>query len=200
MPQLILASTSPYRRQCLERLGLPLQTKDPGVDETARPGEAAPELAIRLANAKADRVAEQTGPIDAIIIGADQVAELDGTLLRKPGDRATAIRQLLACQGKVVAFHTACAVIDRKSGRRWQGMDHTQVRFRTLDERRLGRYIELEKPLDCAGGFKAEGLGIVLFEAIESTDPTALLGLPLIWLSGVLRDVDFDPLDLAQDG
>lgn len=200
MPQLILASTSPYRRQFLERLGLPIQTRDPNVDESAQPGEAASKLAVRLANAKADSVAERTDAADTIIIGADQVAALDGELLRKPGDRRTALRQLMACQGKVVSFHTACTVIDQKTDRRWQGMDHTQVSFLTLDERRLDRYIELEKPFDCAGGFKAEGLGIVLFDSIESTDPTALPGLPLIWLSSVLRELGVDPLGPVDEG
>ena len=137
---------------------------------------------------------------DSIIIGADQAAALDGELLRKPGDRTTALRQLMACQGRVVSFHTACTVIDQKSGRRLHGVDYTRVSFLTLDERRLERYIELEQPLDCAGGFKAEGLGIVLFDSIESTDPTALLGLPLIWLSRALRDLAVDALDPGADG
>ena len=194
MPKLILASTSIYRRQFLARLGLPVDARDPQVDETAAPGEHAAKLAVRLANAKADSVAGRLPPTDAVVIGADQAAELEGRLLRKPGNRDTALRQLVACQGKVVSFHTACSVIDRQSGRRWQGMDHTRVSFRTLDERRLVRYIELEQPYDCAGGFKSEGLGIVLFDSIESTDPTGLLGLPLIWLSGVLREAGCDPL------
>ena len=195
MPQLILASTSRYRLQLLERLGLPIDTRDPGVDETALPGEEGSKLAARLADAKADSVVERTPATEAVIIGADQVAALEGRLLRKPGDPTTALRQLMECQGKVVSFHTACTVIDRQSGRRLQGMDHTRVSFLTLDERRLERYIELERPLDCAGGFKAEGLGIVLFDSIESRDPTALLGLPLIWLCGVLRDFGVEPLD-----
>lgn len=195
MPRLILASTSRYRHQLLARLGLPIETRDPGVDETALPGEEGSKLAARLADAKADRVAERTPATGALIIGADQVAVLEGRLLGKPGDRTTALRQLMACQGQVVSFHTACTVIDRQSGRRVRGMDHTRVSFLTLDERRLERYIELEQPLDCAGGFKAEGLGIVLFDRIESRDPTALLGLPLIWLCAALRDLGVDPLD-----
>jgi septum formation protein len=199
MPRLILASTSPYRRQLLERLGLPMEAHDPQVDETAKPREEGFELAPRLAAAKADSVAERTEAPEGVIIGADQVAALEGELLRKPGDRLTALRQLMACQGKVVSFHTACTVIDRRSGDRRHGMDHTRVRFLALDEQRLERYIQLEQPLDCAGGFKAEGLGIALFDSIESEDPTALLGLPLIWLCHALRDFGVDPLDPAAD-
>ena len=200
MAQLILASTSRYRLQLLERLGMPIETRDPNVDETEHAGEEASTLAARLANAKADSVADRMDPTNAIIIGADQAAALDGELLRKPGDPATALRQLMACQGKVVSFHTACTVIDARSGRRLQGVDHTRVNFLALDERRLERYIELEQPFDCAGGFKAEGLGIALFDSIESSDPTALLGLPLIWLSRALRDLAVDPLDPGADG
>ena len=200
MAQLILASTSRYRLQLLERLGLTVETHDPNVDETEHRGEEASQLAARLANAKADSVADRVDSTGAVIIGADQAAALDGELLRKPGDRATALRQLMACQGKVVSFHTACTVIDPRSGRRLQGVDQTRVSFLTLDERRLERYIELEQPFDCAGGFKAEGLGIVLFDSIESSDPTALLGLPLIWLSRALRDLAVDPLDPEADG
>ncbi len=199
MAQLILASTSRYRLQLLGRLGLALKTQDPKVDEKQHAGEEASELAIRLANAKASSVADRTDSTDAIIIGADQTAALDGALLRKPGDPTTALHQLTACQGKVVSFHTACTVIDQRSGRRLQGIDHTRVSFLTLDERCLERYIELEQPLDCAGGFKAEGLGIALFDSIESADPTALLGLPLIWLSRALRDLAVDPFEPQTD-
>ena len=194
MPHLILASTSPYRRQLLERLGLQVDVYDPSVDESAKPGEKASKLAIRLANAKADNMAEEIVDADSIIIGADQVAELDGELLRKPGEKHTALHQLMTCQKKVVSFHTACTVIDYRSKCRWEGIDHTKVKFLRLGERRLKRYIELEKPFDCAGGFKAEGLGIALFDSIESADPTALLGLPLIWLSAILREIGVDPL------
>ena len=200
MAQLILASTSRYRLQLLGRLGLPLETQDPKVDERKHTGEEASALATRLANAKASSVANRADSTDAIIIGADQTAALDGELLRKPGNPATALRQLTACQGKVVSFHTACTVIDQRSGRRLQGMDHTRVSFLTLDGRCLERYIELEQPFDCAGGFKAEGLGIALFDSIESADPTALLGLPLIWLSRALRDLAVDPFDPQADG
>ena len=200
MARLILASTSRYRLQLLGRLGLPLETQDPKVDERKHTGEEASALATRLANAKASSVADRADPADAIIIGADQTAALDGQLLRKPGDPTTTLRQLTACQGKVVSFHTACTVIDQRSGRRLQGMDHTRVSFLTLDKRCLERYIELEQPFDCAGGFKAEGLGIALFDSIESEDPTALLGLPLIWLSRALRDLAVDPFDPQVDG
>ena len=195
MSRLILASTSRYRRQLLARLGLGLETHDPQVEETVLAGEKASDMASRLANAKADSAAQSLGSDEVIVIGADQVASLNGQLLRKPGNRETALEQLVACQGATVLFHTATTVIHCPSGRRWEDIDHTEVHFSQLDEARLKRYIELEEPYDCAGGFKAEGLGIVLFEAIESDDPTALLGLPLIWITKVLREIGLDPLD-----
>ena len=123
-----------------------------------------------------------------MIIGADQVAARDGELLRKPMDHDTALDQLLACQGKTVLFHTATTVIATRSGEQWHWLEDTEVEFLSLDERQLDRYLRLEQPYDCAGGFKAEGLGITLFKAIRSNDPTALLGLPMIWLAQTLRD------------
>ena len=197
MPRLILGSSSVHRRALLARLGLEVETCVPDVNESTAADESARELAIRLANAKADRVARIVDDPNAAIIGADQAAALDGQLLRKPGDRSTAIAQLLKCRGATVSFHTACVIRDERSRRRFQGVDHTRVNFLDLDRGQVERYVDLERPFDCAGGFKAEGLGITLFESIESTDPTALLGLPLIWLCTVLREIGVDPLDPA---
>ncbi len=194
MPRLILGSSSVHRRRLLARLQLEFETRTPDVDESAEAGETARELALRLANTKAERVAQTLGDSDAVIIGSDQAAALNGRLLRKPGDRSTAIGQLLECQRATVSFHTACVVRDERTRRRFHGVDHTRVRFLDLDRRQIERYVELERPFDCAGGFKAEGLGISLFESIESTDPSALLGLPLIWLCTVLREIGLNPL------
>ena len=198
MPPLILASASPYRRHLLGRLGLPFEVRPADADESARPGEDAAELAARLATAKAQSAGLSDDVAAEIIIGADQVAALNGRLLRKPGDHDTALHQLGECQGKTVIFSTATTVIDHRSDRQWHGLDTTAVEFLDLPRAQLSRYLELEQPYDCAGGFKAEGLGISLFRAIRSEDPTALLGLPLIWLAQVLRDLDLDPLDSSR--
>ena len=198
MPRLILASASPHRRRLLERLGIPFDVRPADADESAVPGEDAPTLAARLATAKAQSIRTLNDDADEIIIGADQVAALDGELLRKPGDHDTALSQLSACQGETVVFSTATTVIDCNSGRQWYGLDSTAVVFLKLSQAHLSRYLELEQPYDCAGGFKAEGLGISLFRRIRSEDPTALLGLPLIWLTQVLRDLELDPLDSSR--
>lgn len=190
MKRLILASTSRYRRQLLGRLGLEFRAVAPGVDEQERAAEAPGELAQRLAREKAESIAGT----DAVVIGSDQVASLDGRLLRKPGSHAATLEQLLACQGRTVSFLTAAVVLEQSTGKQWQHVDETRVRFTTLDRASLARYVTLEQPYDCAGGFKAEGLGISLFEAIESDDPTALMGLPLIWVSQALRRLGIDPL------
>jgi septum formation protein len=174
----------------LARLGLPFEAAAPNADESAQPGEAPAELAARLAEAKARAIPA----VDAVVIGSDQVASLDGVRLRKPGDHATALRQLSAAQGKTVLFHTAVTVLDTGSGRSWSHVDLTHVRFARLGTAELDRYLELEQPYDCAGSFKSEGLGVVLFERIESQDPTALIGLPLIWLAAALKTAGLDPL------
>jgi septum formation protein len=191
---LILASTSTYRRVLLERLGLPFSAVAPSVDETPEPGELPALLAARLARLKAGAPAGD----DAVVIGADQVATLDGAAIGKPGNRADALFQLETCQGRSMLFHTAVAVFDRKSGRLLEHMDLTRVQFARRSRAELERYVDLEPAFDCAGGFKAEGLGIVLFQAIESRDPTALIGLPLVWLASTLREIGFDPLDTAR--
>lgn len=190
MRELILASTSPYRKLLLERLELPFDVIAPGVEETAEAGEAPHVLAARLAAEKAVSV---TAP-DAIVIGSDQVASVDGEVLRKPGAHDTALRQLAACQGRMAVFDTAAVIVDNRHARQWQTTDRTEVRFAELDESALDAYLRREQPYDCAGGFKAEGLGISLFSRVRSDDPTALLGLPMIWVASTLREAGLDPL------
>src|SRR5215471_17392549 len=151
-------------------------------------------MAARLAEAKARSIAVR----DALVIGSDQVASLEGRLLRKPGRHDVALAQLEQCQGKTVVFHTGVFVLDTRSGRSWSHVDQTDVRFARRARRELDRYLAIEQPYDCAGSFKSEGLGVALFESIESRDPTALIGLPLIWLVSALKDAGFDPLDPAR--
>ena len=188
--RLILASTSRYRRELLSRLGLPFEAKAPNAPELTIDGEAPAKMAARLALAKA-RSIDNPG---ALVIGSDQVASLDGRLLRKPGSHAVALEQLTACQGRTVVFDTAVAILDTRSGTVLEHVDRTEVRFASLPVAALDRYVRREQPLDCAGSFKAEGLGVALFERIDSRDPTALIGLPLIWLAGALRELGADPL------
>lgn len=185
---LILASTSRYRRELLERLRLPFHIARPDVDEAPLPGETPSALARRLAWAKAKAIAAQHP--DAWIIGSDQVAALDAQPLGKPGNRENALAQLGAMSGREIAFHTAVCLL-RGDEPALEAVDVTRVRFRDLQAGEIERYIDAEQPLDCAGSFKSEGLGIALFEHIDSKDPTALVGLPLIALSGMLRDAGF---------
>ncbi|MFG3447147.1 Maf family protein [Stenotrophomonas sp. NPDC047960] len=187
MLPLLLASTSRYRRELLERLGLPLETARPDVDESPFPGEAPRALAVRLAQAKAaDVAARHPG---RWVIGSDQVADLNGNPLGKPGDVSGAHAQLAAMSGQTVAFHTAICLI--RDDRVLEACDLTEVRFRALGADEIARYVAAEQPLDCAGSFKCEGLGITLFEAIDNRDPTALIGLPLITLSDLLRQAGY---------
>jgi len=188
MPRLILASSSLYRRELLARLRIPFDSVRPDSDETALHGEAPHALAQRLAASKAAAVA--TLHPQAWVIGSDQVAELDGQLIGKPGGREAAIAQLAAMSGRVVQFRTGVCLARAGIASRC-ALDTTTVRFRTLDREQIARYVEAEQPYDCAGSFKAEGLGIVLFDAIESRDPTALIGLPLIATAGLLRAAGF---------
>jgi septum formation protein len=190
MPPIILASTSRYRRELLARLQLPFTTRSPETVEDVIDGEAPAAMAARLALAKAESI---TAP-DAIVIGSDQVASLDGRLLRKPGSAEAAVAQLRACRGKSVLFHTGVAVIATRAGKTLQHVDRTEVAFRRLDDAALERYVQLESPLDCAGSFKSEGLGVALFERISSEDPTALIGLPLIFVADALRKLGADAL------
>lgn len=182
---LILASTSAYRRLLLQRLGIAFTALAPSTDETPRRHENGAVLALRLANDKAQNVA--AGAPGAVVIGADQVAVRGDTLLGKPGDADSTRRQLMACSGQELQFHTAVAVLDGRRGTVEQHIDQTRVAFRTLTPQEIDRYVEAEQPYDCAGGFKAEGLGIALFSRIENEDPSALMGLPLIWLASALR-------------
>jgi septum formation protein len=187
MTPLLLASTSRYRRELLERLGLPLETARPEVDETPGPGEAPQAVAVRLARAKAEAVA-RLHP-GRWVIGSDQVAELNGAPLGKPGTVEGAQAQLAAMSGQVVAFHTAVSLV--RDGEALETCDLTRVHFRALSPAEIGRYVAAEQPLDCAGSFKCEGLGITLFDAIENRDPTALIGLPLIAVSQLLRQAGY---------
>jgi septum formation protein len=189
---LVLASTSRYRRELLERLTTRFRVLAPEVDEAAVSGETAASLSARLAQAKARTVAARCP--NSIVIGSDQAAELEGTILGKPGDIERAQAQLAAASGREVTFHTAVCVIDsrRTELRAFAALDSTRVVFRGLGREEIARYVERERPLDCAGSFKAEGLGIALFERIESQDPTALIGLPLIALCRLLDEAGID--------
>ena len=185
MSRLILASTSIYRRELLARLRLPFDIVRPEVDESPRAGESPAALAERLAIAKAGAIAQRER--NAIVIGSDQVAELDGSPLGKPGDRDGAVAQLGAMSGREVQFRTAVCVRRNDEAPRIS-VDTTTVRFRQLALAEIERYVDAEQPYDCAGSFKSEGFGIALFEAIESNDPTALIGLPLIATARLLRE------------
>lgn len=187
MMPLLLASTSRYRRELLERLRLPFHVARPDVDEAVLPGETPPALARRLAEAKAAAIAAHHR--EAWVIGADQVAEVDGQAIGKPGNREAAIAQLNAMSGRAIRFHTAICLL--REAELHVATDVTTVRFRALAAEEIERYVDLEQPFDCAGSFKSEGLGITLFEAIDSQDPTALVGLPLIALSRLLREAGF---------
>lgn len=182
--QLILASTSRYRKALLEKLGKPFQCEAPEVDESPLPGESAEALVARLAHAKASAVARQHD--QGLIIGSDQVCVCDGRTLGKPGTVENAVAQLLAAQGKSVTFYTGLCVLDAATGRVEQLVEPFRVHFRQLDEAAIRRYVAAEQPLDCAGSFKCEGMGIVLFERLEGRDPNALIGLPLIGLVELL--------------
>jgi len=185
---LVLASTSPYRRELLARLGLPFTVDRPEVDETPAEGEAPAALARRLAEAKARAVsARHPG---AWVIGSDQVADLDGRPIGKPGDRDAAIVQLQASSGRSLRFHTALSLV-RTDDAHHAHLDQTEVVFRTLGRDEIQRYLDADQPYDCAGGFKCESLGISLFDAIRSEDPTALVGLPLIALARALRNAGY---------
>ena len=182
---LILGSTSRYRRELLGRLHLPFDVVAPEVDETPRAGETPESLARRLALAKAHAVARQHP--HAVVIGSDQVADLDGEPLGKPGDHARAVEQLRRMRGRTVVFQTALAVVCIDAGIELQDLAPVRVQFRALPDAEIERYLRLEQPYDCAGSARSEGLGIALLEAIHSDDPTALVGLPLIRTCRLLR-------------
>ncbi len=182
---LVLGSTSVYRRELLSRLRLPFEVEPPQVDETPRAGEPPAELARRLAAAKAAAVADRHPA--AVVIGSDQVADLDGEPLGKPGSHANAVAQLRRMSGRTVVFQTALTVMCRETGFAQHDLAPVRVRFRALQDEEIEAYLRAEQPYDCAGSAKSEGLGIALLEAIDSDDPTALVGLPLIRTCRMLR-------------
>ena len=190
---LVLGSTSLYRRELLQRLRLPFEVVSPQVDETPLDGEAPQALAERLALAKANAVALLHPR--AVVIGSDQVADLDGEPLGKPGNHANAVRQLQRMRGRTVVFQTAVAVVCHESGFAGQALAQVKVGFRQLSDRAIEDYLQAEKPYDCAGRAKSEGLGIALLEVIDNQDPTALVGLPLIHTCRLLRAAGLALLD-----
>jgi len=193
---LILASTSPYRRALLARLGLVFTSQSPGVAELAMPGERADALAIRLARDKAASVAHRRP--GAWVLAADQVADCGGRTFGKPGDAAGCRAQLAASSGRTVVFHTAFVLVQGAAAPAAEHVDRTEVRFRVLSAHEISAYVERDRPYDCAGGFRCEGLGVALFERVATEDPTALVGLPLIAVAAALRRVGFDALAPGQ--
>jgi septum formation protein len=183
--RLVLASGSRYRKELLGRLGLRFEVIPPDVDETPVAGEAPPDTAVRLSVLKAKALQPSHG--DALIIGSDQVAESGGRIYGKPGNYENAVRQLRELSGKAVDFHTAVTVLDAANGKHQSRLVPCRVVFRPLDDRLIQRYLEKEQPYDCAGAAKAEGLGIALLQRIQTDDPSALIGLPLIALTGMLE-------------
>jgi septum formation protein len=192
--RIVLASTSPYRRELLQRLRLPFDVVAPAVDESRAAGEAPLALALRLARAKAEAVASLTA--DALVIGSDQVAELDGEPIGKPHTHAAAVAQLERMQGRRLVFHTALAVVAADQVQ----VDSvpTAVTFRRLERAALESYLRADRPYDCAGAAKIESLGIALVDRVESDDPTALIGLPLIRLTSMLQAAGVTVLDAAR--
>jgi septum formation protein len=181
----VLGSTSRYRRELLSRLHLPFEVAAPDVDEAPQTGESPRDLALRLALAKARAVAARHP--EAVVIGSDQVADLDGQPLGKPGQHARAVQQLRQMRGQTVVFQTALAVVCLASGFEQVDLAAVRVKFRDLTDEEIENYLQIEKPYDCAGSAKSEGLGIALLEAIDNDDPTALVGLPLIRTARMLR-------------
>jgi len=187
-PRLILASGSAYRKELLKRLRLPFEVMSPDIDETSLANETPVATALRLAQAKAQKIAEQTSP--ALVIGSDQVATLDNLQIGKPGNHANALAQLQIMRGRSVVFHTALCLIDtHPTSTKPLQIENIQtvVTFRDLPDAELDAYLKIEQPYDCAGSAKNEGLGIALIDQIRSDDPTALTGLPLIALTRMLR-------------
>jgi septum formation protein len=191
-PRLILASTSRYRHELLGRLRLPFVVESPGVDETPGPAEKPAALAQRLAMAKARAVAARNR--DAVVIGADQVAELGGASIGKPGTHERATQQLRSMSGRSVVFHTALAVVRAEINFEAAVLVPVTVRFRHLSDAEIEHYLRAEQPYDCAGSAKVETLGIALLESLSSDDPTALVGLPLIHICALLKRAGIDPL------
>jgi len=188
-PTIYLASSSPYRRSLLNRFLDQFEVVAPDVDESNKEGLAPEELASHLARKKAEAVASNAR--NELVIGADQLAVLDNTVLGKPGDHARAIEQLLAASGKTVTFLTAVCILDPVGRARYEHTDKTIVRFRQFDRRLAEAYLRYDEPYDCAGSFKLEGAGFVLFESVRTDDPTALVGLPMIWVADRLLQLGY---------
>lgn len=181
---LTLASSSPFRRTLLSRLSLPFDHASPDIDESPLPGETPTGLVLRLARNKARKVAENKK--EGLVIGSDQVSLLDGRIAGKPGNRDNAIAQLKGASGRTVTFLTGLCLYNAETGRHQSGCERFRVHFRTLRDDAIERYVDIERPFNCAGGFKSEGLGITLFTGLEGRDPNALVGLPLILLTDFL--------------
>jgi len=192
MPNLILASTSPYRRVLLEKLGVPFECAAPDVDESPQPGESPRHLVVRLAQEKAKSLAARFP--DHLIIGSDQVCVLDGTITGKPHTEENARQQLLKARGSIVTFYTGLALYNSSTGHLQTECEPFDVHFRHLSEQEIDDYVRKERPLNCAGSFKSEGLGIALFDRLDGRDPNTLVGLPLIALCQMLRREHYNPL------
>lgn len=198
-PKIVLGSSSVWRAQLLERLGLSFECVSPKIDEQPHASESAPELAARLALAKMEKVAQMVADsqpsasqaASTLIIASDQVASRGADILGKPGDANANALMLAANSGNTLTFYTAVAILDSASGKTYRHTDITAVVFRKLSEQEINAYIKAEKPWHCAGGFKVEALGISLFERVSSDDPTGLIGLPLIFVAKVLRECGY---------
>ena len=188
-PAVVLASASPYRRGLLDRFLDDYQAVSADIDETNVDGLKPKALARHLARKKAETVSMTAR--NSLIIGADQLAVLDGQVLGKPGDHQKAVEQLLAASGQAVTFRTAVCILDPVGRTRYEHVDKTTVRFRQFDRRLAESYLRHDEPYDCAGSFKIEGAGFVLFKSVTTDDPTALIGLPMIWVSDVLLELDY---------
>ncbi len=188
-PEILLASSSPYRRGLLDRFLVEFEAVSPDIDESNAEGLEPGELARHLARAKAEAVSANSR--NALIIGADQLAALDGRVLGKPGSHQKAVEQLLAASGKSVTFLTAVCMLDPVTRKRYEHTDETIVHFREFDRRLAEAYLRLDEPYDCAGSFKLEGAGFLLFESVKTDDPTALIGLPMIWISDRLLELGY---------
>ncbi len=193
MPQLILASTSPWRRALLEKLAIPFECAAPEVDETPLPGEGPRHLLLRLARKKAQSLAHRYP--SHLIIGSDQICVLDGEITGKPLTEENARQQLLKARGNIVTFYTGLALYNSATGHLQTEVEPFDVHFRHLSEAEIDDYLRKERPLHCAGSFKSEGLGIALFERLEGRDPNTLVGLPLIALCQMLRREEMNPLN-----
>jgi len=192
MKNIVLASSSPYRHALLTRLNLPFQSISPDIDETPLNNEKPDALVSRLAYEKAFAIAKNVD--NTVVIGSDQVATINNHILTKPGNMENAITQLLACSGNNVTFYTSLCVVDTQNSKHHQIVDTFTVGFRELSIQQIKRYLEIEKPFDCAGSFKAEGMGITLFTHLSGRDPNSLIGLPLIQLTSILQQLGLDPL------